>query len=570
MILQSLYKYYKAHPDLPKVGTEEKQLGFLIVIDKDGNFLRLEDKRLNKKEAQSYIVTKTQVKSSGISPNYLYENAAYVLGVGNARDLECNNEFIRQTREIASYSDNEALLAMCKFYEQSREDYQEQVSKSDLWEDLLKSQSKRFSNISFLREGDMLPVAAIPELFNLLPSHDDKKAICLITGEGATPVRLSAATPILGSKTNAKLVSYNHRAYESYGHSQGRNATISEEAEHAYSTALNHLLRPESRNKVIVGDRTYVFFTLSENDTMSEEMDEIVADMLSGKTVIEDKEYSESNILDQMADLKKRIWAGKDVDTTNDAKMVIIGIAPNGAREAITNYQEIPLFEFLGRIQKHYDDMEIEGSPIETAPYRGIHNILRSVSVAGKEDSLPPSLADQLMYSIFYCRPYPITLLEHCLRRIVVTGDMSRTRAGILKAYITRKTNKHITNMIDYDNTNPAYHCGRFLATCEKIQSEANGSTSIKDTMLGRAVSSPASIFARLALLSTKHERQLHPGRSVNMVKIKEEIMSKIGTPPKRLSAEDQAIFFLGYYAQKKDFYRKKSESEENYEKEAE
>lgn len=563
MILQSLYKYYKAHPDLPKVGTEEKQLGFLLVIDKDGNFLRIEDKRLNKKEAQSYVVTKRQIKSCGISANYLYEKVAYVLGVGDARALECYNEFVKQTKEIASYSDNEALLAMCKFYERPRDYNLEQVSKDELWEDLLKAQSTRFANISFLLEGDLLPVAAIPELFNLLPSHDDKKAICLITGERAKPVRLSSATPIFASESGAKLVSYNSPAYNSYGHKQGMNATISEEAEHAYSTALIHLLRPGSRNKIIVGNRAYVFFTLSGNYSMSSEIDDIVADILSGKTVVEDKEYSESNILDQMADLKKRIWGGKEVGTTNDTKMVIMGIAQYATRETITNYQETSLNEFLSRIQRHYDDMEIDGPSIETAPYRGIHNILRSISKKGKEDSLPPSMVDQLMYSIFYCRPYPITLLEHCLHRIVSTGSVSRTRAGILKAYITRKTNKNISNMIEYDNPNPAYHCGRFLAVCEKIQSEANGSTSIKDTMLGRASSSPASIFARIALLSTKHERLLHPGRAVNMTILKEEIMSKIGTPPKRLSAEDQAIFFLGYYAQKRDFFRKKSESEQ-------
>ena len=40
MILQALYDYYYRHGKLPQKGMELKEIGFLIVIDKEGHFLR--------------------------------------------------------------------------------------------------------------------------------------------------------------------------------------------------------------------------------------------------------------------------------------------------------------------------------------------------------------------------------------------------------------------------------------------------------------------------------------------------------------------------------------------------
>ena len=43
MILQALYDYYHRCDGLPQKGLELKEIGFLIVIDKNGHFLRFED-----------------------------------------------------------------------------------------------------------------------------------------------------------------------------------------------------------------------------------------------------------------------------------------------------------------------------------------------------------------------------------------------------------------------------------------------------------------------------------------------------------------------------------------------
>ena len=49
MILKALYDYYHRSGNLPTMGMELKEIGFIIVIDKCGNFLRFEDRRIDKK-----------------------------------------------------------------------------------------------------------------------------------------------------------------------------------------------------------------------------------------------------------------------------------------------------------------------------------------------------------------------------------------------------------------------------------------------------------------------------------------------------------------------------------------
>ena len=41
MILKALYDYYQRCDNLPAKGMEEKQIGFLLVVDKEGRFLVL-------------------------------------------------------------------------------------------------------------------------------------------------------------------------------------------------------------------------------------------------------------------------------------------------------------------------------------------------------------------------------------------------------------------------------------------------------------------------------------------------------------------------------------------------
>ena len=72
MILRALYEYYeRSKNELPAFGRELKEIGFLIVIDKEGNFIRLEDRRKDKKHAHDFLVKKGVERSSAPVANIL-------------------------------------------------------------------------------------------------------------------------------------------------------------------------------------------------------------------------------------------------------------------------------------------------------------------------------------------------------------------------------------------------------------------------------------------------------------------------------------------------------------------
>ena len=88
-------------------------------------------------------------------------------------------------------------------------------------------------------------------------------ATCLVSGEETPIARLHPAIKgVQGAQTTgAGIVSFNLDAFLSYEKKQNFNAPVGESAAFAYTTALNHLLRFESRQKIRIGDATTVFWT---------------------------------------------------------------------------------------------------------------------------------------------------------------------------------------------------------------------------------------------------------------------------------------------------------------------
>lgn len=91
MILKALYDYYQRCKNrLPALGLELKEIGFIIVIDENGNFIRFEDQRIDKQHAQLFLVKKAVGRSSAPIANYLYDNAKYVLGIPETPKIRKN------------------------------------------------------------------------------------------------------------------------------------------------------------------------------------------------------------------------------------------------------------------------------------------------------------------------------------------------------------------------------------------------------------------------------------------------------------------------------------------------
>ena len=566
MILKALYDYYKRCDNLPAKGMEEKEIGFLIVLSPKGEFLRFEDCRTGKDHARLYLVKKHVGRSSAAVANYLYDNSSYVLGYSDkstGKEQLYFDTFKAKIESIAEeYPDSKDLSAIKEFYNNSRETILSLVSQDVLWEDIKKNLSKKYSTFSFRIEGDLKIVAEKKEILQLEDCEDDPSAnnLCLITGNHGPSVDTTTATMIPGSQATAKLVAFQvNSGYDSYGKTKCGNAPISEEAEFAYTTALNSMLQKDSRNKFMLGSRTFVFWA-SNNNEASMETEESVFDLLGFQ---EDKKDDPNANIMKVRRVFESIYTGI-MKTDLDDKFYILGLAPNSARIAVVYWSETTLKDFAEKILCHFNDMEIHDTRKDKKPYMGIREIISSVTLGGKMSDATPNLPEAVVKSIFQGLPYPQTLYSACIRRIRAEQKLTITRAAIIKAYLNRQrnNNKKIDIMLDKDNNNQGYLCGRLFAVLDKIQEDANNISSIRERYMNAASATPSAVFATILNLSVHHSEKLDEGRRIYFEKIKQEILDKVSADgfPTHLDLQDQGRFFVGYYHQRQDFFTSKKE----------
>ena len=564
MILRALYDYYNRCDNLPAKGMEEKEIGFLLVLSPEGRFLRFEDCRLEKDRARIYLVKKHVGRSSAAVANYLYDNSAYVLGYSdktNGKEQLYFDTFKEKVETIAKvFPDNKDIYAIQAFYKNSRDSIIQTVSQDVLWEDIRKNLSKKYSTFSFRIEGDLKIVAEKKEILQLEECDSSDAKFCLVSGKYGVPVDTTTATMIPGSQAIAKLVAFQvNSGYDSYGKTKCGNAPISEEAEFAYTTALNSMLQKGSRNKFMLGNRTFVFWASSKNEAAVE----------AENSLFELLGYSEDVKDDPNANIMKArkvfesIYSGL-LKTELDDRFYILGLAPNSARIAVVYWSETTLKDFAGKILNHFNDMEIHDTRKDKKPYMGIREIISSVTLGGKMSDATPNLPEAVVKSIFQGLPYPQTLYLACVRRIRAEQKLSITRAAIIKAYLNRQSNNNnkIDIMLDKDNNNQGYLCGRLFAVLDKIQEDANNISSIRERYMNAASATPSAVFATILNLSVHHSEKLDEGRRIYFEKLKQEILDKVSADgfPTHLDLQDQGRFFVGYYHQRQDFFTSKKE----------
>lgn len=557
MILKALYDYYNRSANLPSKGLEEKEIGFLLVLSSDGKFLRFEDCRVDKDHARVFLVKKHVGRSSAAVANYLYDNSAYVLGFSekdNGKEQLYFNTFKEKIASITdAFPNNNELSALKAFYQNSREIIIQTVSQDPLWEEVKKNLSKKYSTFSFRIEGDLKIMAEKKEILQL-EDHDNAgtDSLCLISGKHGQAVETTTATMIPGSQATAKLVAFQvNSGYDSYGKTKCGNAPISEEVEFAYTTALNSMLQKDSRNKFLLGSRTFVFWASSQNEA-STEAEESLFDLLNSSD--ETNDDPNANLM-KIRRVFESIYSGV-LKTGLDDRFYILGLAPNSARIAVVYWSETILKDFAEKILRHFRDMEIHDTRKDKKPYMGIREIITSVTLGGKMSDATPNLPEAVVKSIFQGLPYPATLFSACIRRIRAEQKLKITRAAIIKAYLNRQNNnnKKIEPMIDKENNNQGYLCGRLFAVLENLQSAANGQESIRSSYMNAASTTPSTVFSTILKLSNNHYGKLAKdkrGLANFFDNQKKEIMGLIHEFPDILDLNDQGRFFLGYYHQK-------------------
>jgi len=386
---------------------------------------------------------------------------------------------------------------------------------------------------------------------------------------------------VTGSQvTGASLVSFNDDAFCSYGKRQSYNAPVGLVSEKKYTTVLNHLLTRESRNKILIDDTTIVFWAETSDRTYVD----LVSFFLDPRDIVAEKNdvtsdamVRDKRTLQLISDILEKVRSGQPVP--EDAAKIdpertnfyMLGLSPNAARLAVRFWYQDSFGNFLARVAQHHLDMEIirdDAGP----PYISTYRLLKeSVPRNSKEKASSPLLDGLLMRSILGGTPYPVQLYNAILSRGKVEGSINNVRAGFIKAYLLRMVRYGhlnlkedlITVSLNEESMNVPYRLGRLFAVLEKAQMDTKKEkkSTIKSKYFSGAATNPAAVFPVLIKLAQHHIADSDYGYITN--RSIEEIMSGIDEFPAFLTLEEQGMFMIGYYHQRKEFYRKKGDEME-------
>ena len=214
-----------------------------------------------------------------------------------------------------------------------------------------------------------------------------EKGICLITGDERGISRLHPAIKgVWGAQTSgANIVSFNLDAFKSWCKEQGANAPVGERPAFAYTTALNHLLRKGSPQRLQVGDSSTVFW--AEKPT---EMETAVVDIF-GEPVKDDPDRQ----TEKVRALFHSIHVGRYVEDDAATRFYVLGLAPNAARIAVRFWKVTTVGELAEHIVRHFEDIRIEHG--EKQPeYLPLFRLLVSTATQGKADNISPNFHEAL------------------------------------------------------------------------------------------------------------------------------------------------------------------------------
>lgn len=582
MILHALYDYYQrkaADPDparrLPRFGFEDKEIPFIVELTAEGKAVGITPTWQNegkKKTARRYLVPQTVKRSSGIAANLLWDTAEYVLGVDTRgkpeRVAEQHAAFRQRLTELPERARADpGLLALDAFYAQGGAAL---LQTDPSWTEIVEGNP----NMSFRLFGDGDLICQRPAVASSVGRTADAapgKELCLVTGEACEAERLHASIKgVWGAQSSgASLVSFNLDAFTSFNKTQGENAPVSLAAAFAYTTALNHLLDRNSRQRLQVGDASTVFWAQRGN-ALAEEIEAGFGDAFG--EAIDDPDARTDRVRGLLGAIRNGQFGGE----LGQEKFYVLGLAPNAARVAVRFWQDATLAEIGQRIAEWFADLNTIRGPRDPE-FPSLFRLLAACAAQGKADNIPPRLGGDILRAALSGSAFPEAWLYAAVQRCRAEQNVPYLRAAALRACLNRRLRrsgnippaKEFLPMLDISDPRPAYRLGRLFAALEKIQEESSPglNATIRERYYGAASSTPVSVFTTLLRLKQHHLAKLaNRGRAVNFERLIGEIMGGLSDFPRHLSLPEQGEFSLGYYHQRQDFFNKTSPSPESTE----
>ena len=526
---------------MPLIGWSSTRVSYVAQISEDGMLLALVP--LADRSAMERIVPERVKRSVNIAANFLCDNSSYILGLdqkGNRnRTEQCYAAARDLHRELLVGVESPCARAIVRYFENDRPEEHSSV--------VFNVNDNVFAGgniIFYVKVGgillDPLQDEAIKGawMHRLNSVRTESPMRCLVTGEVAPIARLHP--PIKGvygaQSSGASLVSFNARAFESYGHEgeQGRNAPVSEYAAKAYAMALNYLLA-DPRHHMRLGDMTVVYWS----ERGDAENSQTFSFAMGGALFIDaDAKDDADDVVDATM---KAIACGayRDLDGVDlDATFHVLGLSPSAARLVVKFHYKDSFGKMLKNLATHYRRSDIVHGPNERA----------------------------------YLTPYQLLKdVEHPKAKKPVVVPI--LRASIIRSYLIKNCKRQgydeegLTVGLNEERNETAYCLGRAFAILEQIQEEANGKATITNRYFNAAGTTPLTVFPSMIRLSDAHLTKIGRKRSGFAIYLKQQLHSVLGEErvphfPKRLSLEEQGDFILGYVHQRNERYKAKATSE--------
>ncbi|PNU21022.1 type I-C CRISPR-associated protein Cas8c/Csd1 [Geothermobacter hydrogeniphilus] len=583
MILHALNSYYQRMQDdpdaaMPAFGTSIENISFALVLGEDGSLRDIEDLREGggkKLKPRKLPVPAAVTRTSGVKANFIWDKAAYIFGTdgdgATTKNLERFDAFRELLTTVCGDLEDPGYQAVLRFLRSwNAEQTEGAVSRFQPWEEVCNA------NLVFRLDGTPGFIHDRPTVHQCWIEYgqtasDAPLGQCLISGEENAPLA-RVHTPIKGvrggQKSGGYIVSYNASAFVSYKQDK---ASVAETSAFAYTTALNALLASDSRQKVSIGDTTYIFWAERKNIA-----EELFADFFAppeeeGKSApaSRDDRQTAANIrglLKAVRDGRRPVDFLPELD--ENVRFYILGLAPNAARLSIRFWATDSLGNLLTRVSRHYEQLDIVRQYDSEPEFPPLWRLLVQTATLGKGENISPVLAGGLTRAMLTGNPYPKSLLPVVLDRIRAEQDVTYFRAALLKAFLLRNTKmEEVTVSLNPERTDLPYLLGRLFAVIEKTQEEAvpGSNATVKDRYLAAASATPGLVFHLLLKNRTNHIAKLRKdperkGRAVYLERLTQDIIAEFNDYPKTQAPEQQGLFMIGYYHQRKDFYTKKTQ----------
>ncbi|MFQ3611773.1 MAG: type I-C CRISPR-associated protein Cas8c/Csd1, partial [Fimbriimonadales bacterium] len=481
------------------------------------------------------------LRTSGIMPYLLADKADYVLGDihhSNSRAQECNQAFVDLVKRCADATQLPEVQAVYQFYQHHRNQLQ---IPPDLKEEdyiVLSVDGVRLVERPEVKDFWQRYAPAEHELID-----PQIQMQCLVCGEQKPPLRrhFIKLKGVPGGQTGGvSLTSANAKAFYSYELEEGFVSPICLECSEFANKALNYLLRQE-RHRMVIGDLAYVFWTREESEfdpftLLSKPEPETVQKLLATP------------------------FTGRQV-TLDHNDFYAVALSASGGRAVVRNFIETTLPQVQQNLQRWFHLQElVDWKTGAIGAPSGIYALAASLyRDANKE--MRPEVPKALIECALTGSRLPDWILYQAVQRNRAEQSLTYPRAVLLKMALNTH-NQEVKPMLDQNNHDPAYRCGRVLAILEAIQRSAvDPKATLVDRYYGSASTTPASIFGTLLRLAQSHLSKLRKEREGAYIYLSRELESALPDHfPAVLTLHQQAWFALGYYHQRAEMRRRATE----------